>query len=109
MWLVIEHNAKLAGHKAWALGRVRAKVAEPFKSPGKDGRWLWRLVGDKRQWSEQDYAELFHGDSVARRAAGNALDKLDMTTHMDLSLRSSGINFDPDADGDDDEDDDDDE
>ena len=106
MWLVIEHNAKLAGHKAWALGCVRGKVAEPFKTKGKDGRWLWRLVGDERDWCQLDYEDVFGGDPVGRRAAGNALDRLGIGAHVGLSLRNSGLGFDPDEAEDDDDADD---
>jgi hypothetical protein len=73
MWGVIERNAKLAGHRPATLQRVRGDVAEPFKCTGGGGRWLWRLIGDERDWSEGDIADLFASDPVGRRASGGAL------------------------------------
>ena len=59
MWVVIEHNGKLAGHRPGTLERVRGSVAETFKRHEQDGRWLWRLTGDDRTDCEADIADLF--------------------------------------------------
>ena len=59
MWVVIEKHGKLAGHKPGTLERVRSSVAEPFKRPEEDGRWLWRLIGDQRTGSTGDIADVF--------------------------------------------------
>ncbi len=69
MWGVIEHRAKLAGHRPRTLERARGSVAETFKLTGADGRWLWRLMGDTRDWSEGDVTDMLSGDPVGRRAA----------------------------------------
>ena len=56
---MIERHGKLAGHRTGTLERVRSSVAEPFKRHEEDGRWLWRLIGDRRTGSEADIADLF--------------------------------------------------
>jgi hypothetical protein len=63
----------LARHRPATLQRVRGDVAKPFKCTREVGRWLWRPIGDERDWSEGDIADLFAGDPVGRRASGGAL------------------------------------
>ena len=58
-WEVIETKGKSAGHGARSLDRVRGVVAETFKQTGDQGRWLWRLIGDKRRKSEADVQDDF--------------------------------------------------
>jgi len=53
-WSVIEKYGKEAGHAVRALERVRGIIAENFKEPREERRWLWRLIGDKRTWSAAD-------------------------------------------------------
>jgi hypothetical protein len=59
MWVVIEQQGKLAGHRTGTLERVRSSVAEPFKRQEEDGRWLCRLIGDHRTGSAGDIADHF--------------------------------------------------
>ena len=60
-WGAIALHGKTAGHKPGTLERVRTSVAETFKRKERDGRWLWRLIGDDRTSSEGDIADFFGG------------------------------------------------
>ena len=96
MWVVIQHCAKLAGHSPRTLERARNSVAETFKRPEGDGRWLWRLIGDTQTGSPGDAADLLGGDPVGRRASGGAPLRFDIASQPGDSLGLADLEEDDD-------------